>query len=403
MKRIHLTIAPLLLVALAASTQSQAAVPDLINYQAYVTDAGGTPIGTGTPVNRTVVFRFWNHATDSADPNRLYGESQTVTINEGDFSVLIGQGTPTGEVNVYASIADVFAGAEVFLGITVDDGDGNLANDSEISPRQQIVTTAFAFRSKVAESVTDLAITTGMLAGNAVTENQLGPGAVTSAKLDTDAVSSGNIVNGTVASVDLANNAVTNNKILADAVTGAKIAPGTIQASDLQAGAVTGGFGGVIADGTVTASDLATDSVGPSEIATNAVGADELAANSVFSVDIVNGQVISDDLGFETITATLENLRIVRGAGSAAGSVGPVNGPVWGSGFTYQKTGGAVEVTFNTPFTNTPSVTANAFTDIGPAICTISEIGNNGFKIIIWDVNAFGVNSPFIFIAIGPR
>ena len=304
MKRIHLTIAPLLLVALAASTQSQAAVPDLINYQAYVTDAGGTPIGTGTPVNRTVVFRFWNHATDSADPNRLYGESQTVTINEGDFSVLIGQGTPTGEVNVYASIADVFAGAEVFLGITVDDGDGNLANDSEISPRQQIVTTAFAFRSKVAESVTDLAITTGMLAGNAVTENQLGPGAVTSAKLDTDAV------------------------------TGAKIAPGTIQASDLQAGAVTGGFGGVIADGTVTASDLATDSVGPSEIATNAVGADELAANSVFSVDIVNGQVISDDLGFETITATLENLRIVRGAGSAAGSVGPVNGPVWGSGFT---------------------------------------------------------------------
>jgi hypothetical protein len=46
-------------------------------------------------------------------------------------------------------IGDVFNGTLRYLGVTVDDG--STAVDNEISPRQQIVSTAFAFRAKYAE------------------------------------------------------------------------------------------------------------------------------------------------------------------------------------------------------------------------------------------------------------
>lgn len=139
------------------------AVPGFISYQGRVTTATGTLVGAGTPVNRTVTFRIWNHATDSLATNLVYSEQQTATISEGEFSVLIGQGSATsgtplgyaegtkGKPTVSIGDLGVFAGATRFLGVTVDDGTASA--DAEISPRQQIVTSAFAFRAKYAESL----------------------------------------------------------------------------------------------------------------------------------------------------------------------------------------------------------------------------------------------------------
>eukprot|EP01035_Chromulina_nebulosa_P033073 gene33073-44264_t len=148
----------------SASAQTiTSAVPGLISYQGTVSNASGTLVGAGTPVNRTVTFRIWSHSSNSTVNDLVYSEQQTVTISEGEFSVLIGQGTAVsgtplgysesakGPSTTTIASAAVFGGATRYLGVTIDDGTG--AADPEVSPRQQLVTSAYAFRAKYAETV----------------------------------------------------------------------------------------------------------------------------------------------------------------------------------------------------------------------------------------------------------
>ncbi len=151
------------LVPLSAQTVTSA-VPAFLSFQGRVTTPAGAIVGAGTPVNRTVTFRIWNHPSDSLAANLLYSEQQVATISEGEFSVLIGQGAATtgaplgysettkGKPTVTIADAGVFGGAVRYLGVTVDDGNAGTV-DPEISPRQQIVTAAYSFRAKYAESL----------------------------------------------------------------------------------------------------------------------------------------------------------------------------------------------------------------------------------------------------------
>jgi microcystin-dependent protein len=222
MKNTLLILAATLSIYATALAQAPSKVPSIISYQGNVTTAAGVPIGAAAPENRVLTFRFWNHPTDSAAENRLYSESQTVTLLNGDFSVLIGNGTPVTNEENLLTMAGVFSSKEVFLGITVDDGDSG-TEDPEMSPRQQIATTAFAFRATVAEGVDAGAITTDMLASNAVTTNQLADSAITSAKLAPNAVTTDQLADGAITTNQLADGAITTNKIV----------DGTIQLEDL--------------------------------------------------------------------------------------------------------------------------------------------------------------------------
>ncbi len=110
----------------------------------------------------------------------------------------------------------------------MDNGNDNDAtNDVEISPRQQIVATPFAFRARVAEGLTDNAISTAsMIANNAITgvklaENTIGSSkitdlSITASDLADSSVTSAKIANGSVATVDIADDAVTADKLAND-------------------------------------------------------------------------------------------------------------------------------------------------------------------------------------------
>lgn len=147
----------------AVATAQTSAVPSGLSYQGKVSNANGTLVGAGTPVNRLVIFRVWSHATNSTLTDLVFSEQQTVTISEGEFSVILGQGvavsgTPLGysestkgTPTVLISSPTTFGGATRYLGVTVDDG--SAAADPEASPRQQLVTSAYAFRAKYAETV----------------------------------------------------------------------------------------------------------------------------------------------------------------------------------------------------------------------------------------------------------
>lgn len=142
-----LALQGIFLASLSAQT-----VPGFLNYQGRVTDSTGAGLGTPTPENRKIVFRIYDAASAG---NLLWTEEQTVTVGNGVFSVLLGQGIPFS-TEPRPTLDTVFAGATStrFLGITVDNGDGTInGSDAEVSPRQQITSTAFAFRAATADSI----------------------------------------------------------------------------------------------------------------------------------------------------------------------------------------------------------------------------------------------------------
>lgn len=143
-------------IALASATALLADVPLYINYQGSVTDAGGAAIGATTPVNRRVIFRIWDHSSNTDTINRLWTEEQTVTILNGEFSILLGQGTMYS-TEPKPGLDTIFAGGSTdrFLEITVDNGDGSIdpAVDQAIAPRQQLTSVGYAMRARMADSV----------------------------------------------------------------------------------------------------------------------------------------------------------------------------------------------------------------------------------------------------------
>ena len=155
-----LILATLLAPLLAAAQSITSGVPGFISYQGRVSDSTGALVGAGTPVNRKVTLRIWNHPTNVSLSNLIYSEEQTVTIFEGKFSVLLGQGVATNS-SLFGldesgkgppGLPDSFGGTERYIGVTVDDGNGGTV-DNEITPRQQVVSSAFSFRSKFAETL----------------------------------------------------------------------------------------------------------------------------------------------------------------------------------------------------------------------------------------------------------
>ena len=439
--RLTTRLLPLLAaLALLGSAHAQTAVPEYLSYQGRALNADGTTIGSGTPVNRTVTFRVWDHPSNSLEANLIYSEQQVVTISNGEFSALIGAGAATtgtalgysesakGVPTVKISSPTVFGAATRYLGVTIDDG--TAAVDNEISPRQQFVTSSYAFRAKVAESVEANAISSDMLATGAVGSTQLAAASVTSAKLGTSAVltanigdsnvTTGKIADANVTTAKLADSAVTTAKIadanvttakLADsAVTTAKIATDTILAGNIAAGAVgtseilDGTVASAdIADGVVASADIALDTIAAVDIAADAVGASEIAAGAVGTSEIADGTVTGADLGSNTAT-TVENLRIIRGTVTRAGAI------TAGSGFTVGPVNSAdtqITINFTTAFSGTPTIMiANPiiYSERDAGTTVLFSVGRTTSSVKIEGYNGASYQrAGFDFIAIGPR
>jgi hypothetical protein len=417
MKRRLLLLATTLCL-LAPDAFAQSKVPSLINYQGNVRTAAGVPIGNGTATNRLVTFRFWKSPTSVLAADRLWSESQTATILDGNFNVLIGGGAAvSGETNAVTPFANVFSqNSSVYLGITVDDGNAGTV-DAEISPRQQLVSGAFAFRATVAEGVDNLAITTGMLSSNSVTTNQLGAAAVTTAKISNDAVTSAQILNGTIGVDELGTGAVTSDKILDGTVASADIAADTITAGDIAPGAVASSE---ILDASIATADIADAAVTTAKIADAAITTAKIADAAITTAKIASGVNLSAGtltatgnatIGSVNGTATLkvndkpvpvgeENLRIIRGSVTAAGAI------TSGTGFTAAIDGvHYVKVTFTAgTFSSAPTVVVSPWDTSAGFPQYVTNITATSFS----STGAFsGISGAsrqnFTFIAIGPR
>ncbi|OGC34296.1 hypothetical protein A2311_01190 [candidate division WOR-1 bacterium RIFOXYB2_FULL_48_7] len=113
-------------------------VPPKISYEGRLTDVTGSPITT----SKNATFSIYNAATAGT---LLWGpESQSITPDsQGVFSVLLGGAIPL--------TAEVFSGPTRYLEITV--------GGETLSPRTQLVSVGYAFKSASAQSVENGAIT----------------------------------------------------------------------------------------------------------------------------------------------------------------------------------------------------------------------------------------------------
>jgi microcystin-dependent protein len=131
--------------------------PNLMTYQSYLTDANGVALGNTAPKNYDVVFRIYNDQSATAAGNRLWTEQQTVTIDNGYFSVLLGEGSDVGS-ETRPAINSLFTGADVsdrFIEMTVK-GLGAGGTDTTIKPRLRLMTSPYAFVAKHAINAANL-------------------------------------------------------------------------------------------------------------------------------------------------------------------------------------------------------------------------------------------------------
>lgn len=131
---------------------ASAVPPDFMTYQGFLVDANGVPLAGTSPANYPVVFRIYDASTGGAP---LWSEQQIVTVDNGQFSVLLGEGSDFGS-EVRPPLSQVFTSATAsdrFIGITVTiDG-----TSTEILPRLRLLPAPYAFLARHANALVDTA------------------------------------------------------------------------------------------------------------------------------------------------------------------------------------------------------------------------------------------------------
>ncbi len=167
--RIHMlpAVIGLLLVLASLSPSIHAAdgnPPERITYQGFLVDGNGDALGghdaqgNPAPKNYDVVFRIYDSQTGGA---QYWVEQQTITVDNGYFSVLLGEGTWQNAPE-RPPLSEVFStpgnnASDRFVEITVKGiGPGTPATDVTIQPRLRLLTSPYSFLSKHAVSAARL-------------------------------------------------------------------------------------------------------------------------------------------------------------------------------------------------------------------------------------------------------
>ena len=120
-----------ILVLLSPLFVVYAHVPQLINYQGMLSDAEGEPVDGPLSIQ----FTIWDAAVEGTS---LWTETQSVTLSDGVFNVLLGSST--------AIPFNVFDGNIRYLAIKIGD-------DPELTPRRTLVSVAYAYKADDAQKL----------------------------------------------------------------------------------------------------------------------------------------------------------------------------------------------------------------------------------------------------------
>lgn len=451
------------LLALPASLRAQSATnapPARVSYQGFLTDGTGAALAPSTPQNFTVDFRIYGSPSGSTI---LWSERQVVTVDKGNFSVILGEGAAiAGETNgnlatVIANRADA---SDRYIGLTVTIG----GTPTTINPRLRLLATPYAFLATTTRALTDangtnrvtwspggnqievtgdLAVS-GTIKGNGGLITNISTasiGSIDAAKITTGVLDANRIpllaptkINGTLAlsqiplldtpripSLDagkITSGAFTSDRI-PTALNGTRTFTGTVGIGTNSPQAALH----VDSAGASTALRLGNYSAGgkqwqiESTGAGAAAGAGRLLINSATDgqtvINVANNQVtVNTNLNVQgglTVGASQlpliansgsDNLRIIRGTVTMNGATMTIRS---GTGFTLSGAGGALTVRYSTPFANNvrPTILVTAVT---PGVFATADAREN--EALIRTVNADGIvviAADLNFLILGPR
>ena len=145
--------------------------PERVAYQGFLTDNTGTPLATNGTRNFNLLLKLYDA---SSGGNTLWAEAQTATVDRGNVSLLLGDGTT---FSPYAhSLLAVFAtnstASDRYLEVTIR-GIGAGGADVTMTPRLRLVTNPFSFLATFANNLANasgsniLSSTGGNLTANA--------------------------------------------------------------------------------------------------------------------------------------------------------------------------------------------------------------------------------------------
>ena len=125
-------------IAVAPASAQGTAVPEMMNYQGYLTD------NVGNPINATGLEMRFTIYEDDLGTMDVWREIQFVDVTDGLFTVILGSGSP-----MYAGTFDDESGDGRFLGVKV-------GTDDEMTPLQQLITVPYSFRADKANNADTL-------------------------------------------------------------------------------------------------------------------------------------------------------------------------------------------------------------------------------------------------------
>lgn len=310
-----LAVAAAFLGGAGPASAADANAPERMAYQGFLADTNGAPLATNAPKNYTLVFRLFDSAASAAP---LWGEQQTVTVEKGFFSVLLGEGTAvSGTPNAGIALSSLFIATNAsdrYLGVTVK-GLGAGGADVDILPRARLQAAPYAFlvnRAATAVALADSA--TGANALTSVGSQLTAAGSLSATRLTaTDTLAATNLtVTGTLAA-----NATRAGTLQVD---------GLLYAGGLTAGAISG-----------------------TNISANTVLANAVGANNTLTVGNATTPYASV-AGRGVTYGELNGMRILWGDTDYGHSHK-------GNGYTLtQQATGTYGLYYDTPFTTPPTV-----------------------------------------------
>ncbi len=142
-RAVHLLLLALaFVVGLGGAHAATGTPPDKMTYQGFLADGTGVPLGNANPANYVTVFRIWPADTGGAAGTALWSEVQTVTMDKGNFSVILGDGLQFG-AEAHGALSSVFtsgSASDRYLEITVTIGGAPVT----IAPRLRLVAAPYA-------------------------------------------------------------------------------------------------------------------------------------------------------------------------------------------------------------------------------------------------------------------